>query len=277
MECPLKDERGKVVSRGVKKLAPAFLQAILLHALLAGGSILIWRFIPPTDPVIYLDVQHLAFVAEPLPQPGQPAEKPDPERSDSHPSSVKPVTPQILPERIKVRPAVLPPKPVLPGPGPSPAPVSLEPAPEASPMQAPPEPPASASPGADLPPVSAATATQTARLPAAEPAAREGEGAAASVAADEQYRRANYGAIRDSILANLRYPMLARRRGWSGQVEVGFTITPDGNVGALKILTSSGFPVLDEQAETAVRRSAPFNPPPPAAVTLVMPITFRLN
>jgi TonB family protein len=45
----------------------------------------------------------------------------------------------------------------------------------------------------------------------------------------------------------------------------------------LKVLTSSGFPVLDEQAMAAIRRSAPFTPPPPRKVELVMPVTFRLN
>jgi periplasmic protein TonB len=93
----------------------------------------------------------------------------------------------------------------------------------------------------------------------------------------ESYRQANYTAIRDSILGNLQYPMLARRRGWSGQVELSFTIAPDGQVHDLKILTSSGFPILDEQAMTAIRRSAPFRPPPPVVASLVMPVTFRLN
>jgi len=93
----------------------------------------------------------------------------------------------------------------------------------------------------------------------------------------EDYRQANYTAIRDSILGNLQYPMMARRRGWSGQVELAFTIAPDGQVHDLKILTSSGFPILDEQAMTAIRRSAPFRPAPPVVASLVMPVTFRLN
>ncbi len=98
-----------------------------------------------------------------------------------------------------------------------------------------------------------------------------------AIPADEAYKQANFSAIRDSIRGNLRYPMLARKRGWSGQVEVAFTITPDGTINGLKILTSSGFSVLDDQALAAIRRAAPFSPPPRMAATLVMPITFRLN
>jgi periplasmic protein TonB len=97
-----------------------------------------------------------------------------------------------------------------------------------------------------------------------------------TVPADEVYRRANFGAIRDSILANLHYPMLARRKGWSGKVEVAFLIKPDGQVSELRIQTSSGYPVLDEQALEAIRRSAPFTPPRIAAL-LIMPVTFQLN
>jgi periplasmic protein TonB len=97
-----------------------------------------------------------------------------------------------------------------------------------------------------------------------------------AVPADEAYRRANFGAIRDSILANLHYPMLARRKGWSGKVEVAFMIKPDGQVSELRIQTSSGYSVLDEQALDAIRRSAPFTPPRIAAL-LVMPVTFQLN
>lgn len=93
----------------------------------------------------------------------------------------------------------------------------------------------------------------------------------------EEYRRINFGAIRDSILGNLHYPMLARRQGWSGQVEVAFMIAPDGSVDELRVQTSSGFPVLDDQALAAIRRSAPFTPAPRIAALLIMPVTFHLN
>ena len=60
-------------------------------------------------------------------------------------------------------------------------------------------------------------------------------------------------------------------------MEVAFTITPSGSVSELRVLTSSGFPVLDDQALAAVRRSSPFTPAPSIAATLIIPITFRLN
>ncbi len=92
----------------------------------------------------------------------------------------------------------------------------------------------------------------------------------------EEYRSANFKAIRDSVLAKLHYPMIARNRGWSGKVDVAFLIAPDGSVSDLRIQVSSGFPVLDEQALNAIRNAAPFIPPRIAAL-LVMPVTFQLN
>ena len=92
----------------------------------------------------------------------------------------------------------------------------------------------------------------------------------------EEYRHANFKAIRDAILARLDYPTLARRRGWSGKVDGACLIAPDGNVSDVRVETSSGFPVLDDQALEAVRRAAPFTPPHIAAM-LVMPVTFQLN
>ncbi len=97
-----------------------------------------------------------------------------------------------------------------------------------------------------------------------------------AVTGDEEYCQANFDVIRDSILGNLRYPVLARRKGWSGLVEVAFMIAPDGSVGELRIQASSGFPALDNEAMTAIRRSAPF-PPPRMAALLVMPVNFQLN
>lgn len=123
-------------------------------------------------------------------------------------------------------------------------------------------------------PPSPETAEPDVGLPVAAPV---GKGVDGGAPADERYRRANFTAIREAILGNLQYPMLARRRGWSGQVEVSFTISPDGAVSELRILASSGYAILDEQAVTAIRRSAPFTPPPPVSTVLIMPVTFRLN
>jgi protein TonB len=50
------------------------------------------------------------------------------------------------------------------------------------------------------------------------------------------------------------YPLLARRRGWTGQVEVSFRVAPSGAVEEVKVTASSGYWVLDEACLDAIRR-----------------------
>lgn len=243
----------------------AFWQAILLHVLLAGGMIVFGRLTPPAEPVIYLNFEMLELAADPAPESRRA------DQEAAAPSTEPPPPKPAQPTPVKAQPVIPAPKKVSPVPKPVPVPVSITPAPEKPETQDTPE-PVSLSSSLESQ-VTSATPGQG-QLSGAS--AKEDAGGAA-LRVDEQYRRANFSAIRDSILGNLQYPMMARRRGWSGQVELSFTIDPDGNVNGLKVLTSSGFPVLDEQAMTAIRRSAPFTPPPPKAVDLVMPVTFRLN
>jgi len=243
-----------------------FFQAILLHVLLAWGIIVFGRFIPAPEPVIYLNFEMLELAADPAPE----AQRRDQEAAAPSPAPDPPKPAHAAP--VKVQPVLPAPKKAAPVPKPAPVPVAINPAPEKPSAQENPE-PAASSPASEEQPEAVAASPDQGR-----PGTTSiNKGTKGVPPVDEQYRRANFNAIRDSILGNLQYPMMARRRGWSGQVEVSFTIDPDGSVTDLKVFSTSGFPILDEQAMTAILRSAPFNPPPPRAVELVMPVTFRLN
>ncbi len=50
------------------------------------------------------------------------------------------------------------------------------------------------------------------------------------------------------------YPLLSRRRGEEGTVALGLEVRPDGPVGPVTVLESSGHPALDAAAVAAVRR-----------------------
>ena len=60
----------------------------------------------------------------------------------------------------------------------------------------------------------------------------------------------------------LRYPPLAAESGLQGVVYIRFDILRDGAVGALEVLKSSGYKILDDEALRAIRDSAPFQPLP---------------
>jgi len=73
----------------------------------------------------------------------------------------------------------------------------------------------------------------------------------------------------------LQYPDYARRAKLTGTARFAFVIKQDGTIESLRLEESSGHPELDEAAEKAIKRSAPF-PNPPAPALLIIPIEFRL-
>jgi len=91
-----------------------------------------------------------------------------------------------------------------------------------------------------------------------------------------RYLRQHFLYIRDLILAKLRYPAMARRMGWSGQVRVGFVIQEDGCATDVRVISSSGCELLDRNAVETVKQVSPF-PSPPVRTDIVMPIVYHLN
>jgi protein TonB len=92
----------------------------------------------------------------------------------------------------------------------------------------------------------------------------------------KRYLSEHFAYIRDLILKNLVYPQAARRMGWSGKVVVTFVVSTDGSVDKVKVLTGSGYQMLDGNAVETVRKAAPF-PRPPVSVELVLPIGYNLE
>jgi protein TonB len=75
------------------------------------------------------------------------------------------------------------------------------------------------------------------------------------------------------------YPNAARRDRLTGTATVSFTLNGAGNVTAVRVVRSSGQPILDQAAIEMVQRASPF-PPIPAglgnAITIQAPIGFEL-
>lgn len=224
--------------------------SLAMHGLLAGCISALTALFPPAPPALRLDFTLLEQVTEPEDaslqntQPEtQPAVKPSPARRS---------VPAPLPAQKTIATTPV---------------TKVRPRPVQKSVEAVATPAAATSERADAVP----SATTMAEV--ASPSASNGAKEADTV---EAYRHANFSTIRSTILANLRYPMIARRHGWSGKVEIAFLVTPEGRVGQLRVQRSSGHEVLDEEAMAAIRRSAPFVPPRIAAL-LVMPVTFELN
>ena len=77
-----------------------------------------------------------------------------------------------------------------------------------------------------------------------------------------------------------KYPVLARRRGWEGTVELLVAVSAEGMVDHVAVSKSSGFPVLDDAAVKAVTKYR-FVPGLQGDKTVAMqvkvPVQFRLQ
>ena len=77
-----------------------------------------------------------------------------------------------------------------------------------------------------------------------------------------------------------RYPHLARQRGQEGQVVIRVRVSADGNARSVTVRRSSGYPLLDDAAATAIRRWQ-FVPASLAGIamagTVDVPVTFKLT
>jgi protein TonB len=77
-----------------------------------------------------------------------------------------------------------------------------------------------------------------------------------------------------------RYPGAARRDGMQGTVLVAFSMRRDGSVVRVGVKSSSGRPVLDQEAVETVRRAQPLPaipPDMPAQLTVLLPVAFDLH
>ena len=91
----------------------------------------------------------------------------------------------------------------------------------------------------------------------------------------QRYVKEHFSYIRDLIAAQLVYPPMARRMNWGGKVAVAFVIAEDGSVHSIRVVETSGFPLLDKSALEAVIRVAPF-PKPPVRAEITVPVSFRI-
>ena len=89
-----------------------------------------------------------------------------------------------------------------------------------------------------------------------------------------------YGVVRSMLDSNKKYPLLSLHRRQEGTPIVEFTILQNGDVINIDI-TSSGFRLLDREAQKIVLKSAPFPPIPKSLgknrIDLRVPINFSLQ
>lgn len=87
--------------------------------------------------------------------------------------------------------------------------------------------------------------------------------------------------IRLRLAGEFHYPVLARRRGWEGEVVLAFRVDADGRIGNVKVANSSGFGLLDSAARDALLRVATValadGQRPGTPLDLTLPVIYRLS
>ena len=99
-----------------------------------------------------------------------------------------------------------------------------------------------------------------------------GKNSAAGNAAISNYP----GKVASKLRRALRYPAEAKRRKLRGQAQVSFVVSASGGVGSIRVVLSSGSPILDKAAIETVRRAAPFPAIPAGAARSSWPFTVPL-
>ncbi|MDC0415176.1 energy transducer TonB [Gammaproteobacteria bacterium] len=89
-----------------------------------------------------------------------------------------------------------------------------------------------------------------------------------------------YGVIRNILDSNKKYPLLSLQRRQEGTPVVEFTILKNGTITNLTV-SSSGFRLLDREAQKIVLKSSPLPPIPDSlgksSIDLRIPINFNLQ
>jgi protein TonB len=86
----------------------------------------------------------------------------------------------------------------------------------------------------------------------------------------------NFSFIRDKIMQGIVYPDRARRMGWEGMVTVSFTVLENGSIDDVKVVNSSGFPILDENARNTIAKTN-LKRKVPVRLYVLLPVEYRLH
>jgi protein TonB len=96
--------------------------------------------------------------------------------------------------------------------------------------------------------------------------------------------KADYSWLADALWREVerlkRYPHIARMNRWEGRVVLRAVIRDDGRVMDLRVMQSSGYDILDQDALEVIRQASPLKLKHPLGqpqVTVQVPISYRLR
>ena len=109
--------------------------------------------------------------------------------------------------------------------------------------------------------------------PENDPTASGGGGGSGQPEVDRGHLRAE---ARSALEGHFRYPPVAIRRGWQGEVRLAFPVTAEGEIRDIEVARGSGHRMLDDAAREALQRVARLQAPG-HPIELELPVVFRLR
>jgi protein TonB len=82
--------------------------------------------------------------------------------------------------------------------------------------------------------------------------------------------------LRAALEKHYYYPLLARRRGWQGEVLLGFTLDEKGTIVNARVTRSSGYRTLDNAALKSLNKVAAIDLHPAEALDFELPVIYNL-
>ncbi len=83
--------------------------------------------------------------------------------------------------------------------------------------------------------------------------------------------------LTQEITRHFTYPLLARKRGWQGEVLLAFRLEADGRIVDARVARSSGYGVLDRAALDALAKVQRIKPETEHGFAMQIPIIYRLE
>ncbi|MCX6061736.1 MAG: TonB family protein [Campylobacterales bacterium] len=94
---------------------------------------------------------------------------------------------------------------------------------------------------------------------------------------EKEFLNAHLEEIRGLLLQNLKYPKMAQKLKMQGEVRIAFSLNSEGRVEDIKVIESSGFDLLDEDARTLIEKTASRFPKPSKSVRISVPLSYVLH
>lgn len=94
---------------------------------------------------------------------------------------------------------------------------------------------------------------------------------------EEQYLDDHLSTIRDILVKYRKYPSQAVRLKQEGSVKVTFRLKQNGEVEDIRVVGSSGYELLDEDALALIQKTADYFPKPPKSVRITVPLNYALK